>query len=115
MIGLGIDFVDLEEFEGLSAPEIFRPDEVAYAEGKARPAQHLAARWAAKRAAIRALGGGDPGEIEVVRAGNGDVRLRLSGGAKRRADELGVQTCHLSLTHTGKSAAALVLFERKGP
>ena len=83
MIGLGIDIVDLEGFRLGESERCFRPGESAYAEGKARPNQHLAARLAAKRAAKKALGGGHLEEIEVVRTvTGGGVDLRLYGSAR---------------------------------
>ena len=110
MIGVGIDIVDLEGFPR----DCFLPEEVAYAAAKARPDQHLAARFAAKQAARKALGGGDPREIEVVHVDGGGVDLRLTGDTRKRAELLGFRRCLLSISHTARRAGALVVFDRNG-
>jgi holo-[acyl-carrier protein] synthase len=72
----------------------------------------LAARWAAKEAAMKALGWGigklDPADIEVVTI-NDVPTLRLHRGAIGRAEELGLQQWSLSLSHEGDLAVALVV------
>lgn len=89
------------------ADRLFRPAELAACEGRARPGRHLAARFAAKEAAIKALGGGcSPRDIEV--AGNEAPELRLHGRAGELAARHGV-TLAVSLTHSRESAAAVVL------
>jgi len=112
MIGVGIDIVDLEGFSPRESGDCFKPEEVSYASTKARPDEHLAARYAAKRAARKALGGGDPGEIEVIRTDDGGVDLRLTGDTLQRAEELGFRRCLISLSHTARRAGALVVFDK---
>ncbi|MHC4932972.1 MAG: 4'-phosphopantetheinyl transferase superfamily protein [Planctomycetota bacterium] len=113
MIGVGIDIVDLEGFRPHDGGDCFQPEEVSYASTKARPNQHLAARYAAKRAARKALGGGDPGEIEVIHTDGGGVDLRLTGTTLERAEELGFRRCLVSLSHTSRRAGALVVFDNR--
>lgn len=113
--GVGIDLVEigrieraLERRRGL-ADRLFTPGELGYARGRHRPGMHLAARFAAKEAAIKALGGaiGSPlTEIEVV-AGEPPV-IRLAGAAERAA---GGVRLHVSLTHTDSTASAVVVAE----
>ena len=86
--GLGIDLIEIERIERAIArrprlaDRLFRPGELAYAATRARPARHLAARFAAKEAAIKALGGGcGPRDIEVV--GAAPPTLLLHGGRER--------------------------------
>ncbi len=75
--------------------------------GRARPGRHLAARFAAKEAAIKALGGGcAPRDVEVV--GGPAPALRLHGRAAELAAERGVALA-VSLTHSRDNAAAVVL------
>ena len=71
----------------------------------------LAARFAAKEAAIKALGSSTIAlhEIEVVRPAGSRPELRLHGRAADRAAELGVQEVALSLSHSRDFAVALVV------
>lgn len=75
--------------------------------------QRLAARFAAKEAAIKAFGLGEVGvdwrDIEVVRQANGAPQLQLHGRARRHAQGLGVQTMGLSMSHDGEQACAVVV------
>jgi len=84
ILGLGIDLVEVARVESLvaryparAAARLFTEGEWTYASTKARPALHLAARFAAKEAAFKALAGSDDAraigwrEIEVVRAADG--------------------------------------------
>ena len=72
----------------------------------------LAARWAAKEAAMKVLGWGigklDPTDIEVVTI-NDVPTLLLHRGAIGRAEELGLQQWSLSLSHEGDLAVAMVV------
>jgi holo-[acyl-carrier protein] synthase len=89
------------------AERLFSPAELAACSGRARPGRHLAARFAAKEAAIKALGGGfPPREVEVV--GSPAPRLHLHGRAARIAAEHGVELT-VSLTHSRENAAAVVV------
>ena len=111
--GLGIDLIEIERVESALArrprlaDRLFLPAELAAAGSRARPARHLAARFAAKEATIKALGGGcGPRDIEVI--GNGAPALRLHGRAAELADRHGVELT-VSMTHSRDSAAAVVL------
>lgn len=90
---------------------LWSDEERRYAFSKSDPARRLAARWAAKIAAARVLGGATrPEEIEVVRTG-GAPRLRLHAGAEARHRALGGGPLHVSLTHGLTHAAASVVLE----
>jgi len=114
----GIDLIEIERVEralarrpGLAA-RLFRPGELAYARARRRPGRHLAARFAAKEATIKALGGrAGPRAIEVV-SGAGGPELRLHGAAAERAQELGI-SLGVSLTHSRELAAAVVVAEQR--
>lgn len=77
--------------------------------------ERLAARFAAKEAAIKAFGLADVGvawtDMEVSRAADGHCSLRLHGAAYQRAEALGASTIALSLTHDGDYAAAVVVID----
>jgi holo-[acyl-carrier protein] synthase len=124
IVGIGVDLVDIARVDKLldakgdrALRRLFTTDEVAYALARPLPAQHLAARLAAKEAAFKALAGNSLArgigwrEIEVVR---GDERptLVFHGRAAERVAELGVSNVWVSLTHSGTTAAAVVVLER---
>jgi holo-[acyl-carrier protein] synthase len=121
--GVGIDLVDIDRVQRLldakgqrALRRLFTTDEVDYALARALPAQHLAARLAAKEAAFKALAGNALArsigwrEIEVVRGDHGPT-LSLHGRASERAAELGVTSIWVSLTHSGTTAGAVVVLE----
>lgn len=93
----------------------FTPAEAEYARSRPkRSHEHLAARFAAKEAVMKALGTGlDQGvswtDIEVTRDATGRPGVRLTGGAKAHADRLGLKVWLISLSHTDDAAIASVL------
>jgi len=94
----------------------FTDAEVAFCTGRARPAEHFAARFAAKEAAVKALGTGVAGgvllrDVEVTGEPSGRPLLCFAGAAAERAAALGARRAHVSLTHTGSHAAAVVVLE----
>ncbi len=115
MSGVGIDLVEIARMERALrrrprlAERLFTDGERAYAAAKARPGQHLAARFCAKEAVAKALGlqGWAFTDVEVVATG-GAPGVRLSGAAGQRAGALGVRV-QLSLTHTETTAGAVAL------
>ncbi|MGH8994992.1 MAG: holo-ACP synthase [Acidimicrobiales bacterium] len=124
--GIGIDAVDIVRFRKVIGRRptligrVFTERERADSEERADPAQHLAARFAAKEAVMKALGTGIGGfalrDVEVVRtraagAGRGAPVLRLTEGAAALAASRGVARWHVSLTHTDELAFAMVLAE----
>ena len=115
MTGVGIDLLDVDRLEralarrpGL-AERVFTDGERAYAQGHARPALHLAARFCAKEAVAKALGltAWSWRDVEVI-ATDAAPEVRLSGRVAARAAELGV-TASVSLTHTDTTAGAVAL------
>jgi holo-[acyl-carrier protein] synthase len=113
--GVGIDALEIERLERALerrprlALRLFTESERAYAAERARPGQHLAARFCAKEAVAKALGleAWSFRDVEVVSAG-GPPAVRLSGAAAERARALGVQVS-VSLTHTRRDAAAIAI------
>jgi holo-[acyl-carrier protein] synthase len=112
--GVGIDLIEIERIERALerrprlAERLFTRDEIAYAAGRARPGRHLAARFAAKEAVIKALGTAvSPREIEIEPGEPPKVRLH-----GRAADLAGGRELSISLTHSRETAAAVALCER---
>lgn len=93
---------------------VYTPGERAYAEGRKRRFEHLAARFAAKEAALKALGTGWRSgiawtDIEVVSLPSGQPTLRVTGRAGEEADRLGARAWMVSISHTNSTAYASVL------
>lgn len=124
IVGVGLDLVDIARIRRLldergerALAKLFTAGEAAYAAQRPEPARHLAARFAAKEAAYKALAGTAAArgigwqDVEVVVEWDGRPTLRLHGRAAARAAELGVTRAHLSLTHAEATAAAVVVLE----
>ena len=120
-LGVGIDIVQisrigdsLQHFGDRFLARIFTADEAAYATacGEASAPERLAARFAAKEAAMKALCLGDAGvgwrDIEVLQMDNGACRLALHGRAAQLVAARGVDDIALSLSHDGDYATAVV-------
>jgi holo-[acyl-carrier protein] synthase len=113
---IGIDLLEIERLEQALArrpklaERLFTDGERAYAAARARPGQHLAARFCAKEAVAKALEleGWSWRDVEVVSAENGAPRVLLHGAVAARADELGV-TVRISLSHTHHAATAVAI------
>ncbi len=124
IIGIGLDVVDLVRFrrtlDELGDRFVERTFTAAEAEYAARSprrrAERLAARFAAKEALGKATGLGMTGQtswrqIEVVHDNRGRPGLTLHGETAQTMAALGVQRVHLSLSHDGDVAAAVVVLE----
>ena len=123
ILGIGIDLVDLERLRGVIArhgerfvDRILTEAERAFCGAHVDQAPHVGARFAAKEAAVKALGTGVAEgiswrDIEIVRAENGAPSVRLHGPARRAADRRGVKGIYVSLTHDRGTAAAVVVLE----
>jgi holo-[acyl-carrier protein] synthase len=112
---VGIDLLEIERLERALerrpalAERLFTDGERAYAASRARPGQHLAARFCAKEAVAKALGleAWSWRDVEVV-GGDGPPEVRLHGAVADRASALGVEVS-VSLTHTRRDAAAIAV------
>jgi len=121
MLGVGVDLVrvsrvaeSIEHFGDRFLHRVFTPGEIAYAEqAPALAAERLAARFAAKEAAIKALGLAEHGvnlrDIEVQRAPSGQCHMALHGSANTAATDAGIQELSVSLSHEGDYAIAVVV------
>jgi holo-[acyl-carrier protein] synthase len=120
ILGLGFDATDIprirktfDRYGDRFLQRVFTDGEIAYCTRRRNPVPHLAGRFAAKEAAMKALGTGHSRgvlwkDIEVVRAG-GPPQLRLHGGAARQAERLHVRSSLLTITHSDALAMAQVL------
>ena len=114
IVGIGTDVVELARMEQSLArtpsmrERLFTPEEAGL------PGESLAARFAAQEALAKALGA--PGglawhDAEVVSESSGRPLLEIRGTVLARADDLGVGSVHLSLSHDAGIASAVVVLE----
>ena len=120
IIGIGLDATDIPRIAATYAKygdrflrRVFTDGEIAYCTRRRDPVPHLAGRFAAKEATMKALGTGHSRgvlwkDVEVVRHG-GPPQLRLHGGAARRATEMRVEKSLLTITHSESLALAQVI------
>ena len=123
IVGTGIDMAEvpriarsIARFGGRFLKRVFTEGEIRYCDSKANRAERYAARFAAKEAAMKALGTGwNHGvrwrDIEVQRQPGGRPTLAFHGKAAEVAARLGTKNIALSLTHTERQAFAQVILE----
>jgi len=121
IIGIGTDIASLERIRGLRERHgekflrrIYTQIEREYCASFSDPDPHLAARFAAKEATYKALGGAGPlrwKEMEVHNDDRGKPLLRLHGEIKSLAEGMGVERFHLTLAHDHGVAIAVVALE----
>ena len=120
IIGLGLDATDIPRISAVIARygdrflrRIFTDAEIAYCMRRRDPSIHFAGRFAAKEAAMKALGTGHTQQVlwrgvEVIRHG-GPPQLQFHGGAANRFASLGAGSALLTITHSDTLALAQVL------
>lgn len=123
IVAIGVDAVEIARIRGLYSRSgerfvrrVFTPQEAAYCLQRHDPAESLAARFAAKEAAMKCVGTGWADgtgfrQIEVRRLPTGDTELVVTGAVAERAAALGIRRWHVSLTHTSVTATAFVVAE----
>lgn len=121
--GIGIDIVQLERmaaslerFGERMERRLFTEAELEYCRRHRDPLPHLAARFAAKEAASKAIGTGMSGgvgfrQFEVIQPGGRQPRLEFHAAALERFRALGCTASHLSLAHDAGMAVACVVIE----
>jgi holo-[acyl-carrier protein] synthase len=122
VIGIGVDVVDVERFRTALArtpsmrERIFTPVELSYVAAKADPVPSLAARFAAREAVMKAMGLGLGAfgfhDVWVEVLTSGAPLLKVTGRAAGLADERGILRWHLSISHDGPVATAIVAADR---
>jgi holo-[acyl-carrier protein] synthase len=123
IISIGIDFIEVHRVREvmLRTPRfverVYTVNERAYCDGRgAVAAQHYAARFAAKEAALKALQTGWTGgiawqDIEVASRDSGAPLLLFHGRVRELYEESGARAVHLSISHTTEHAVAQVILE----
>ena len=123
IVGTGIDIAEvprirkaIERFNGRFLQRIYTAGEIRYCDSKANRVERYAARFAAKEAAMKALGTGwNHGvrwrDCEVVRMPGGRPNIVFHGKAAELAAQLGVKNSALSISHTVDQAIAQVILE----
>ncbi len=119
--GIGVDLVRIarvrqliDRWDQRFLSRVFTPEELSYCLQRKRPEEHLAARFAAKEAALKALGTGLSlgvrwKEIEVRRDRGEAPTIHFSGRMRHLSEERGTTGNLVSLTHDGEYAMAQVL------
>lgn len=114
IVGVGIDVVDVERFgQTLQRTPAMRQRLFTAAE-QVLPPGSLAGRFAAKEAMAKALGapaGMAWTDAEVTNDPDGRPVMQLQGSVRARADSMGVRSWHLSISHDGGIASAVVVCE----
>jgi holo-[acyl-carrier protein] synthase len=123
IVGTGIDIAEvprirqsIERFGDRFLQRIYSPGEIRYCDSKANRMERYAARFAAKEAAMKALGTGWSHGVrwrdcEVVRMPGGRPSIMFHGKAGEIAERMGVKNAALSLSHTAEQAIAQVILE----
>ncbi len=118
VVGIGVDMVDVGRMERVISQRprfvsrVFTDGEISYCQDQANPARCYAARWAAREACRKALGGIGQmqwREVSVTQDENGAPSLSLEGASLDRARELGVSEVLVSMSHEGSLATAFCL------
>ncbi len=116
--GIGVDMVSVKRMDDLLkrrgerfCNRVFTREEISYCKEKPRPAEHFAARFAAKEALIKAMPSGislNWQEVEVKNCPAGP-RINIFGNMAYKASQAGIESVHVSLTHEDEWAVAFVI------
>ena len=123
VIGIGIDIAEVDRVREAIArhgerflSRIYTEAERRYCESKVNKFERFAGRFAAKEAAMKAIGTGWHGgvawrDFEVTRAASGQPIIRFGGAAAKIAESMGVKKALVTISHTEQQAVAQVLLE----
>ena len=125
IVGVGVDLVEISRLERTLCrrwaktfvARVFSEEEISTCRSSPRPAEAFAARFAAKEALAKALGTGfsrgiTPATIHIQGTERSRPSIQLVGAALDVAKSMNVASIHLSLSHTARSACAMVVLER---
>lgn len=119
--GVGTDIIEVSRIEEMIQrhdetflQRVYTAHEIQYCRQRKAAAQHYAGRWAAKEAALKALGTGWARgikwtDLEVSNEPGGRPRLTLQGAARDYAEQLGIEEMKISISHCKAFAVALVV------
>jgi holo-[acyl-carrier protein] synthase len=121
ILGIGIDITDINKLEESIQStafqrRVFTPDELKAVEGFKNKAEHLAGKFAAKEAFMKAIGVGMGqgvwfAQIEVLNEESGQPLIHAAGDAAARLQQCGAKQIHLSISHSAGAAVAVVILE----
>lgn len=121
IIGLGMDLVEIADFERKARSDaflrkVFTEAEIEDCRSMANSTERFAGRFAAKESFMKAIGHGIRQEvwftqIEVLNNANGAPHVQVTGEAQRLVNNQGVKQIHVSITHTKHTAGAVVILE----
>ena len=122
ILGIGVDIVEIRRIREILAKDngflekIFTSNEIEYLRRRNLRPEYVAGRFAAKEAVSKALGTGfvtfEMTDIEILKDEKGKPFVKLYKGARVRADELGVNQIHVSISHCQSYATAFAITER---
>jgi len=125
ILGTGVDIVEVSRIKNAAVKwkrnflkRIFTDKELSYSNERTTSYQHLAARFAAKEAVLKALGNGwtkrvEWVDIEVWNEKSGKPNVRLKGEVARMSKKMGVDDIIISMSHTRTYAVANVILVKK--
>ncbi len=121
--GIGVDIIKIERFKGALERwgnrlrnRVFTLQELAICQKKAQPEKHLAVRFAAKEAFLKAMGKGmfqgiAWHDIEIINDPSGRPHMKVRGEAERLCREKGIKEILVSISHEAEYGVAQVLLE----
>ena len=122
ILGIGIDLMEGEKIEkdirsNIYLRKVFTETEITECKSVLNSAERFAGRFAAKEAFMKAIGKGIRQEvwftqIEVLNRENGQPYIQVNGEAQVWLHTMEVKNIHVSITHTGQYAAAIVILEK---
>jgi holo-[acyl-carrier protein] synthase len=121
ILGLGVDLVEIQSIEkniqgDAFLRRVFTQDEVESVARYRNKAEHLAGKFAVKEAFMKAIGAGIRQEvwftqIEVLNNESGQPQVKVTGEAEKQFQQMGAKQAHVSISHSGGMAVAVVILE----
>ncbi|MDR3604846.1 MAG: holo-ACP synthase [Syntrophaceae bacterium] len=125
IVGVGIDLVSVSRMKKILGQawalrfveRVFTPQEIAQCSKTLKPEEGFAGRFAAKEAAVKALGTGfsggiSPKQIMITGSVKRKPSILLSLMAKKVAESMGIDNIVVSISHTDGIASAIVIMEK---
>ncbi|HOP76435.1 MAG: holo-ACP synthase [Thermogutta sp.] len=121
ILGIGTDITEclriarmIDRHGEIFLQRVYTPAEIAYCQNRKQATQHFTGRWAAKEAILKALGTGwirgiSWLDVEIVNRPGGQPEVILRNGAKKIADQLGIEKIQISISHCRTHAVAFAV------